>query len=199
MWDRVFARLYDPFTAGAERAGLGAARHALLQDVRGRVLELGAGTGANVEHYPPGAEVTYTEPDRHMAKRLRARGVEAVQAGAEALPFPDGSFDTVVATLVFCTVPDVAAALREARRVLRPDGQLLFLEHVRAAPGSRVARWQHRLRVPWKMIAGGCHCDRDFLAALRANAFDAENVREESWRFMPPIVRPFVIGAARPS
>lgn len=199
MWARVFAFFYDPFLAAAERAGLGAERRKLLEHARGRVLEIGAGTGINVTHYPPGADVTYTEPDPHMAKRLRARGAAVVEAPAETLPFPDESFDTVVSTLVFCTVPDVAASLREARRVLRPGGQLLFLEHVRAEPGSRLHRWQHRLHGAWKAFACGCNCDRDFLASLRAAGFEADEVREEQWRFMPPIVRPVVIGAARPS
>ena len=196
IWNRVFALLYDPFTAAAERAGLGAQRRALLQRVSGRVLEIGAGTGVNVEHYPPGADVTYTEPDEHMAKRLRARGAEVVEAGAEALPFPDASFDTVVATFVFCTVPDVSAALRETRRVLRPGGQLLFLEHVRAAPDSALERWQHRLHGPWKAFACGCNCDRDFVGALHANGFAIADVRREAWRYMPPVVRPVVVGAA---
>ena len=199
LWSRVFAACYDRGSAGAERAGLAAERDVLLAQARGRVLEIGAGTGVNVERYPPGADVTYTEPDPHMAKRLRARGVDVVEAGAEALPFPDASFDTVVATLVFCTVPDVGASLREARRVLRPGGRLLFLEHVRADPGSRLERWQHRLHGPWKAFACGCNCDRDFVGALRANAFETDEVRHEAWRFMPAIVRPIVIGAARPS
>jgi SAM-dependent methyltransferase len=196
MWDRVFALLYDPVTAAAERAGLGAARRQLLSTVEGRVLEVGAGTGANAEHYPPATDVTYTEPDAHMAKRLRARGVEVVEAGADALPFADGSFDTVVSTLVFCTVPRVDAALREVRRVLRPDGRLLFLEHVRAEDGTRLARWQDRLHGPWKAFACGCNCNRDLLAELRDAGFQAD-ASHESWRFMPPIVRPIVIGSAR--
>jgi SAM-dependent methyltransferase len=194
---RIFAALYDPLTAAAERAGLGAARRELLQNATGRVLEIGAGTGVNVEHYPPGADVTYTEPDAHMAKRLRARGVDVVETGAERLPFADASFDTVVSTLVFCTVPDVAASLREVRRVLRPGGRLLFLEHVRAEAGSRLERWQDRLHGPWKVLAGGCHCNRDFLSILDAESFAVDELRRESWRFMAPLVRPVVIGSAR--
>jgi SAM-dependent methyltransferase len=193
---RVFAATYDPFVARAERAGIANARQELLAGVRGRVLEIGAGTGLNVEHYPPGSDVTYTEPDPHMAKRLRARGVDVVEAGAEALPFADDSFDTVVSTLVFCTVPDVAASLREVRRVLAPGGRLLFLEHVRAEPGSKLERWQDRLHGPWHALAGGCNCNRDFLASLAAGSFSADELRSESWRFMLPIVRPVVIGAA---
>lgn len=196
MWGRVFTLLYDPFVARAERAGLGAARGELLRQANGRVLEVGAGTGLNIPHYPREAEVVYTEPDRHMAKRLRAKGVEVVEAAAETLPFPDASFDVVVSTLVFCTVPDLQAALRDVRRVLRSGGNLLFLEHVRAAPGSKLERWQRRLRGPWKTFACGCHCDRDFLHALAAESFVIEDVREENWRFMPPVVRPVVIGTA---
>jgi SAM-dependent methyltransferase len=196
MWNRVFAVLYDPFTAAAERAGLGAARTGLLQQVRGRVLEIGAGTGVNVEHYPAGTDVTYTEPDPHMARRLRARGVDAVEAGAEALPFADGAFDTVVSTLVFCTVPDLSAALREVRRVLAPGGRLLFLEHVRGEPGSPLEAWQNRLHRPWRAFACGCNCNRDVLAALTAAGFRIAEVDREQWKFMPPIIRPVVVGSA---
>jgi SAM-dependent methyltransferase len=195
---RLFAAAYDPFTAAAERAGLGAERQRLLQQVRGRVLEIGAGTGLNVEHYPRGAEVTFTEPDAHMAKRLRARGVEAVETPADALPFADGAFDTVVATLVFCTVPDVGAALREVRRVLAPGGRLLFLEHVRAARGSRLERWQDRLERPWQVFAGGCHCNRDFAGELAAASFVMGEARHEEWRYMGPLIRPVVVGWATP-
>jgi len=196
LWNRVFAASYDRFVARAERAGLADARRELLVGVRGRVLEIGAGTGLNVEHYPEDSDVTYTEPDPHMAKRLRARGVDVVEAGAEALPFADDSFDSVVSTLVFCTVTDVTASLREIRRVLAPGGRLLFLEHVRAAPGTKLERWQDRLHGPWHALACGCNCNRDLLASLAAGSFSVEDVRRESWRFMPPIVRPVVIGAA---
>ncbi len=196
LWNRVFAAVYDPMVAKAERAGLADARLELLAGVRGRVLEIGAGTGLNVERYPARTDVTYTEPAPHMAKRLRARGVDVVEAGADQLPFADGSFDTVVSTLVLCTVPDVPAALREIRRVLAPGGRLLFLEHVRAAPGSKLERWQNRLHGPWHVLACGCNCNRDLLASLAAGSFSVEELRQESWSFMPAIVRPVVIGAA---
>jgi SAM-dependent methyltransferase len=196
LWGRVFAAVYDRAVARAERAGIADARRKLLSGTRGRILEVGAGTGLNVEHYPAGSDVTYTEPDPHMAKRLRARGVDVVEVGAEALPFADESFDTVVSTLVLCTVPDVPASLREIRRVLAPGGRLLFLEHVRAAPGSKLERWQDRLHGPWHALAGGCNCNRDLLASLTAERFSIEEVRHEAWRFMPAIVRPVVIGAA---
>jgi SAM-dependent methyltransferase len=194
--NRLFAAAYDPFVSRAERAGVADARQRLLADVQGRVLEIGAGTGLNVEHYPPETDVTYTEPDPHMAKRLRARGVEVIEAGAERLPFADDSFDTVVSTLVFCTVPDVGASLREVRRVLAPGGRLRFLEHVRAERGSKLERWQDRLHGPWHAVAGGCNCNRDLLASLAAGSFTVEELGFETWRFMPPIVRPVVIGAA---
>ena len=198
VWSRVFAAVYDPLTAAAERAGLGAAREEVLVGARGRVLEIGAGTGWNVEHYPPGTDVTYTEPNPHMAQRLRRRGVEVIGAEAERLPFPDDSFDTVVSTLVLCTVTDVAASLREIRRVLAPGGRLLFLEHVRADAGPRLERWQNRLHGPWHAVAGGCNCNRDLLASLDAQSFSVAELRRESWSFMPRIVRPVVIGAATP-
>ena len=196
---RVFAASYDRFTAGAERNGLAAARHELLSRVQGRVLEIGAGTGRNIDHYPPGHGVTFTEPDPYMAKRLHARGVEVVEAGAEALPFDDGSFATVVSTLVLCTVPDVPATLHELRRVLAPGGRLLFLEHVRAEEGSRTQRWQDRLHGPWHALACGCNCNRDLLATLAVASFTIHDLRRENWRFMPAIVRPVIAGVASPN
>jgi SAM-dependent methyltransferase len=196
LWARIFAATYEKGSGRAERAGLGEARGTLLRGVEGRVLEIGAGTGWNVERYPPGTNVTYTEPGPHMGKRLRAKGVEVVVAGAEALPFADDSFDTVVSTLVLCTVTDVPATLREVRRVLKPGGKLLFLEHVRADPGTKLERWQDRLHGPWHALACGCHCNRDTLSSLAAAGFSVEDVHHEAWQFMPPIVRPVVIGSA---
>lgn len=197
VWSRVFALVYDPLLARAERLGFAAARANLLAQAHGRILEIGAGTGLNLPHYPPGADLVLTEPDPHMARRARRRGAEVVEAPADALPFPDASFDTVVSTLVLCTVPDVPAALREIRRVLRPGGNLLFLEHVRAEPGSRLERWQDRLHGPWQAFACGCNCNRDLLEALERERFGTVGSRHD-WRFMPPIVRPVVSGVASP-
>lgn len=197
MWARIFALVYDPFVAVAERRGLARQRRRLLSALEGRVLEIGAGTGLNVPHFGPGADVVYTEPDPHMARRLRRHGVEVVEAGAESLPFPDATFDAVVSTLVLCTVPDVAASLAEIRRVLKPGGRLLFVEHVRAEPGSSLERWQHRLHRPWKAFACGCHCNRDLLSSLRAAGFAAD-VEHHEWRFMPALVRPVITGFAEP-
>lgn len=199
LWRRIFAAGYDRATAGAERGALGSARRELVGSARGRVLEIGAGTGANLSHYPGDIQVVLTEPDAHMAKRLRAKSGElpAVEASADALPFPDESFDTVVATLVFCSVPDVPAALREVRRVLVPGGSLLFLEHVRGQQGSKLERWQDRVNPSWRAIACGCNCNRDFLGYLSAAGFAVDEVRHEAWPFMPALVRPVVIGTAR--
>src|SRR5688500_11413473 len=127
----VLASLYDPFLALGERRGMSDNRRALLRGAAGRVLEIGAGTGANLTAYPPDLEgLVVTEPDPGMARRLRRHvarhrpDAEVLCVGAESLPFPDGAFDVVVATLVLCTVPDPAAAVAEVRRVLRPGGRL---------------------------------------------------------------------------
>jgi SAM-dependent methyltransferase len=196
LWARVFAAIYDPVTARWERGGLAAARRELLAGARGRVLEIGAGTGRNVEHYPAGVDITYTEPDVFMAKRLRGRAKNVVVATVDELPFPDDSFDTVVSTLVLCTVPSVTSALAQIRRVLVPDGRLLFLEHVRAERGTPLERWQNRLHRPWRAFAGGCNCNRDLLDALDAAGFELADVRRSEERFMPPLIRPLARGTA---
>jgi ubiquinone/menaquinone biosynthesis C-methylase UbiE len=197
LWTRMFAAAYDPLLWVAEWRGLAALRAEVLAGARGRVVELGAGTGLNVRHYPTVDELILTEPEPAMVRRLRPRaaGARVLQAPAEQLPFEDASIDTVVSTLVFCTVRDLGTALAEIRRVLVPGGRLLFLEHVRS-DSARLARWQDRLHDPWRAFAGGCHCNRATLAALSASGFDVDVHRREDWRWMPAIVRPIVSGIA---
>jgi ubiquinone/menaquinone biosynthesis C-methylase UbiE len=199
-WGRLFARMYDRSLAASEEAGMRDRRAELLAGATGRTLEIGAGTGLNHDLYPPSVtELVLTEPFPPMAARLRERaraGVQVVEAPGEALPFPDGGFDTVVATLVLCTAPDPGAVLREAHRVLSPGGRLLFLEHVRSEdPG--VARWQDRLHGPWWALGHGCHCNRDTLGALADSPLDVESCGHGQIPKAPPIVRPLIFGSAR--
>ena len=201
-WGRFFSAVYDGLMKSTEEAGMREIRRETLAPARGRTIDIGAGTGINVELYPEGvAELVLAEPDEHMLNRLRpkvatwGREVSVVQAPADGLPFDDDSFDTAVFTLVLCTVPDPAAALREAARVLRPDGKLLFVEHVRSEePG--LARWQDRLEGPWRFLGDGCHCNRDTVASIEASPFQVEEVVKDELPKSPPLVRPLVHGQA---
>lgn len=200
-WKRGGAHIYDPFLALGERRGMRDLRRSLLAEARGSVLEIGAGTGLNVPLYSPDVErLVLTEPEPSMARQLQRRvartrpDAEVVVAGAEALPFPDTSFDAVVSTLVLCTVPDPHAAVAEIQRVLRPGGQLLFIEHLRAEDEG-LARWQERLAGAWQAFAAGCRCDRRTLDLLDG-AFRLGETTHSEWRGMPAIVRPLASGAA---
>lgn len=202
LWGRIFAAGYDRLMAGTERAGLSDMRHELLDPVQGHVLEIGGGTGANLEHYPPGLEeLVLTEPEPPMARRLKRKlhasslPARVVGAPAEHLPFPDASFDFAVSTLVLCTVTDPDRALSELHRVLRPGGQLLFLEHVRA-DSPRLAQWQDRLHPLWVRFGHGCHCNRPTLESIRRAGFQVSRVHHGAIPKAPPIVRPLVTGSA---
>lgn len=207
---RWTAFAYDPFVALAEVRGMTDRRRRLLAGAEGRVLEIGAGTGLNLRHYPERVdELVLTEPDPAMVRRLRRRvaslggaterprpsTVSVVAAPAEELPFPDASFDTAVTTMVLCTVPRPASALRELRRVVRPGGRLLVIEHVRSTERPALARWQHLLRGPWKSFAAGCRADQDTAALLADAGLAASGLDRETWRGMPPIVHPLLVGA----
>jgi ubiquinone/menaquinone biosynthesis C-methylase UbiE len=202
----LVAAIYDRMAAVGEKAGMSELREELLAGARGRTLELGAGTGLNLSHYPEAvSELVLTEPDPHMAKRLRRRLSESpppfparvIEAAAEQLPFEDASFDTVVSTLVFCTVSDPERAAGEAARVVKRDGELHLVEHVRAEEGSTQARWQDRLERPWGWLVGGCHPNRDTATTLSAR-FDVSGLRPDALPKAPPIVKPLIRGRARP-
>jgi len=199
---RFLPFVYDPFLAWAERAGMGERRRRLLAQVSGDVLEVGAGTGLNLPHYPRELDrLVLAEPNRHMVKRLKRRlgslevPTEVIEAPAEALPVDDSSFDAVVSTLVLCTVDDPMRALEEVRRILRPGASLFFIEHVRAE-GTRLARWQDRLHRAWRGFADGCNCNRPTLNHLRDAGFTVSLEETANWRRMPPIVRPLLLGRA---
>ncbi|HVQ53131.1 MAG TPA: class I SAM-dependent methyltransferase [Mycobacterium sp.] len=201
VWLRIMALVYDPFLWLGEIAGMRRLRSTLVAGARGRVVEIGAGTGLNIAHYPDGiGELVLSEPEpgmrRRIARRLQRHAgvVRIVDAPAERLPLEDASVDTVVSTLVLCTVDDPERALREIARVLRPDGQLLFIEHVRAS--SRfLAACQDFLLQPWRRFAGGCCCNRPTEELMRDCGFTV--VAEDLvWRGMPAIVHPLVVGRA---
>jgi ubiquinone/menaquinone biosynthesis C-methylase UbiE len=203
VWDGVFSAIYDPLLWVGERAGMAQRREALLREARGQVLELGAGTGLNLPYYPADLEgLTLTEPVAPMVSKLERhakrskRDCRVVVAPAEQLPFEDDSFDTVVSTLVLCTVDDPRRSIDEIARVLRPGGQLLFLEHVRA-DSPRLARWQDRLHRPWHAFAAGCNANRATVALLRESPLKIEAVESERWSWMPALVHPLAIGSAQ--
>ncbi|MGY1753566.1 class I SAM-dependent methyltransferase [Blastococcus sp. SYSU D01042] len=202
-----FARLWVRIAAAIEVQGAAEHRDRLLAGTSGRVLEVGAGTGANFAHYPPTVdEVLAVEPEPHLrevavrtAERLAHPRVLVVDGTAEHLPADDGSFDAAVVSLVLCSVPDQAAALAEVHRVLRPGGRLHFWEHVRA-DGGRLARVQRLLdRTVWPAVGGGCHTARDTEASITAAGFALERV--ERFRFpetrVPSPTAPQVLGTAR--
>lgn len=200
-WLPVMAAVYDPFLWFGEIAGMRRRRRALLAETRGRVLEIGAGTGLNVAHYPSDVDdLLLAEPEPGMRRKLarRVTGLDRpariIDAGAERLPLADSSVDTVVSTLVLCTVADPERALREIARVLRPDGELLFIEHVRADSRFHAA-CQDVLRRPWRGFAGGCVCNRPTLDLLRDCGFTV-TADDAVWRGMPAIVHPLKVGRA---
>jgi ubiquinone/menaquinone biosynthesis C-methylase UbiE len=202
VWESTFSAIYDPLLWVGERAGMAQRRSALLSQATGRVLELGAGTGLNLPHYPDNLdELVMTEPSPPMVGRLERRAKKAgiptsvMAADAERLPFEDDSFDTVVSTLVLCTVDDPHQAIKEIARVLRPGGELLFLEHVRS-DSPRLARWQDRLHRPWHAFAAGCNANRPTVDMLRESSLAVEEVEHDRWKWMPALVHPLAIGVA---
>ena len=201
-----FARFYRLLSKAMESGPVGRLRHDLLSEAYGRVLEIGAGTGANQPHYPPTSRlVVLSEPDAHMrgyllkalarSKTPRETSPKhvVVAATAEALPFADSCFDTVVATLTFCSLDDPQMAAAEIHRVLRPGGKLLTFEHVRSARLG-VATAQRLLTPLWKRLAGNCHLDRateQILKEAGLISYDSEYIHT---RYVPPVLSDHLFG-----
>jgi ubiquinone/menaquinone biosynthesis C-methylase UbiE len=203
MMRRLFAALYDTVSKGSEAAGMREERKQLLSAAEGAALEIGAGTGLNLEHYPDAVtRLVLVEPDRHMRRRLgrrleaAGRRAEIVDASAADLPFPDGTFDTVVGTYVLCSVPDQEEALTEIARVLKPGGRFLFLEHVRSAD-PKLARRQDRIRPLYNLV--GCNPNRDTLSRIESSALAVESVEHGEVPRAPKVERPLIVGTARRS
>lgn len=164
--------VYDAMMAVMELTGLSRWRAWLVRGARGRALEVGCGTGRNLPRYAPEVELVAVEPSAEAlaVARRRAPGALLVRASAEALPFREGAFDTVVSSLVFCSVSRVPEGLAEVRRVLAAGGEVRMLEHVRSE-GRLQGWWQDRVQPLWTRVAGGCHPNRRTEAAVEAAGF----------------------------
>jgi len=201
----LIAFFYDRVMAKTEAACLREWRQDLLKQVSGEVLEIGAGTGANIRLYSDKVtRLVVTEPDKHMRKLLKEQvdnhspGIVSVNGGtAERIEADDESFDYVVSSLVCCSVTDLNACLIEIRRILKPDGSLVFLEHVAAANGTSRRRWQNLLTPLWKIFMGNCHLNRETEQAMLNAGFEIVQIEKESMRKAPPVVRPTIRGIAR--
>lgn len=205
--NKLFALTYDRQMAGTEKAGLRAMRERLLAGAHGDVLEIGGGTGLNLTCYGPAVgSLTITEPQppmlRRLERRVRAAGVQehrpaatVLRAPAEDLPFDDQTFDVAVSTLVLCGVDDQPRALRELRRVLRPGGELLFIEHVRAGDPATARRQD---RVNWlNRLVAGCDCNRPTLETLGRAGFTVTEVEHTELPKAPKFIRPAIAGRAK--
>jgi ubiquinone/menaquinone biosynthesis C-methylase UbiE len=205
--ERLFAWYYPKLVGLSERAGQAERRRQLLATASGRTVELGAGGGHNLAHYPSAVtDLVVTEPSPHMIAHLRAEltahppavgSWELVRTGAERLPFPDASVDTVVATFVHCTIPDPGAALAEIARVLRPGGRYLFIEHVRSTDNRLLAGVQDVLELPHRYLAAGCHPNRRTEQPLAESDLTVEWLVHEAMPRSSPTVRPTIRGVAR--
>ena len=198
---RFFAMTYDRQIARSEKAGLRAFREGLLAGAQGDVLEIGGGTGANLSCYGSAVgSLTITEPELAMLRRLerkvgeQGRAAKVLRAPAEDLPFDDGTFDVAVSTLVLCGVDDQPRALRELRRVLRPGGQLLFIEHVRSDDPGR-ARLQDRMNWINRLVVC-CDCNRPTLRSIQAAGFTVTQVEHMALPRAPKFVSPAIMGSA---
>lgn len=199
------ARYYDNMLAASEEACLRNWRKELLSHASGIVLEVGAGSGANLEHYSSTLpKIILSEPDAAMAQLLikkqaaLALPTSSIEAySMDDIKLPDASVDTVVCTLVCCSVPSMADALAEVKRVLKPGGKFLFIEHVAAQGNPSRARWQNVINPVWRRLAGNCHLNRNTEQAIENAGFVfPDEIQRESMRKAMPLVRPCIRGIA---
>lgn len=200
----ILARRYDRFTARMEDAWLAEARAEIVNGVSGTVVEIGAGTGGNLRHYPSDLHhLLLTEPTAAMRDQLRTKvarngfpfGTEIVDATADEIPLPDGGADAVVSTLVLCSVPDLRRAALELHRVLKPGGAIHLVEHV-AAENERERRIQQLLDRAWTWLEGSCHLDHATADALGAAGFDVSGLERRHPKGQPPLFRDVLVGRA---
>lgn len=201
----LMVKFYDRMMQDAEDKGLREWRASLLKDVSGDVLELGAGTGANLPFYSQAVkQLILSEPSNGMRQQLKQKikigtrltTIEISSDDAECLTLPDESVDAVVCTLVLCSVNNPAKALSEIYRVLRPKGKLFFIEHVLATNNPKRVRWQRCFAFLWKYLAGGCHITRETEKAISQAKFELLEIERQSMRGVPAIVRPSIRGVA---
>ncbi len=200
----LMAKYYDKIMQDAEAKCLQDWRKALLSHLSGDVLEIGSGTGLNLNHYPDAIEHLFlVEPDARMRAKMQEKitaknqpKIEVLNCSAESIPLPDASCDSVVSTLVLCSVKDLKKALSEIHRILKPRGKLIFIEHVAASNNPKRLKWQLRLQPIWKIIACGCHLARQTEEAIINSGFKFEEISRQSIRGVPAIVRPSIKGVA---
>lgn len=200
----AFARYYDRMLADAENKCLNDWRAQLLSNLSGKVLEIGCGTGLNLAHYPQSLDsLVLTEPDPHMRKKLYSVVSKKINChwqllghSAEHIPLAANSFDAVVSTLVLCSVDNQQQALTELYRLLRPQGKLIFIEHVIASNRLRRIKWQRWLEPFWHRVFCGCHLTRHSEQAIMDAGFIIEQIERQSMRGVPPVVRPSIRGVA---
>jgi len=182
LMGKLFTQLYDRIMQPLEQRGIAEIRKNLIRKARGRVLEIGSGTGLNFPYYEHAEKVIALEPQQSMRERSLSRAsladvpIDVILASAEDLPFQDNTFDTVVGTLVLCTIPDPNKALEEIRRVCKPDGKILFLEHVRV-DRPIMGRIQDWLTPVWKHLCDGCHLNRETLKLVDKAGFKIVNIK----------------------
>lgn len=200
----IASLIYDRCMAGVEDACLSSWRKSLIKNASGSVLEIGAGTGANIDYY--GSEVTqlvFSEPDKNMRNRLSEKvnksglaNIRVTSDTAEAINADSDFFDSVVVTLVCCSVTSLEAALLEIKRVLRPGGKLFFLEHVAATDSSSRRKWQNHITPIWRKFSGNCHLNRETEQAVLQAGFTIQEIQRESMRKAISLVRPTIRGIA---